>query len=145
MLHHMKLFDGRWLSLTLGWKTADAPHGGVQTTATDVVTQLVKKFPDFYGSWRFITVFTRVCHYSLCLARCIQSTGRSWHTLLIPWTNFCVIAFYLHFRDAVLSWQLPWTRLLQYHYAVWVQTIIALWFIICLTNKKCFDLGGDCV
>jgi hypothetical protein len=30
-----------------------------------IVTQLVKKFPDFYGTRRFITMFTRVCHWSL--------------------------------------------------------------------------------
>jgi len=29
------------------------------------VTQLVKKFPTFYGSQRFITVFTRACHWTL--------------------------------------------------------------------------------
>jgi len=30
-----------------------------------VVTQLVKKFPTFYGTWRFIIVFTRFHHWSL--------------------------------------------------------------------------------
>jgi hypothetical protein len=39
-----------------------------------VVTQLVKKFPAFYGTRRFITVFTRARHWSLSWARCIQST-----------------------------------------------------------------------
>jgi hypothetical protein len=29
------------------------------------VTQLVKKFPAFYGTRRFITVFTRSSHWSL--------------------------------------------------------------------------------
>jgi sulfur relay (sulfurtransferase) DsrC/TusE family protein len=29
------------------------------------VTQLVKKFPTFYGSQRFITMFTKACHWSL--------------------------------------------------------------------------------
>jgi len=29
------------------------------------VTQLVKKFPAFYGPLRFITVFTRTCHWPL--------------------------------------------------------------------------------
>ena len=27
--------------------------------------QLVKKFPAFYGTWRFITTFTNACHLSL--------------------------------------------------------------------------------
>jgi hypothetical protein len=39
-----------------------------------IVTQLVKKFPAFYGTWRFITVFTRARHWSLSWARWIQST-----------------------------------------------------------------------
>jgi len=30
-----------------------------------IVIQLVKKFPTFYGNQRFITLFTRVCHWSL--------------------------------------------------------------------------------
>jgi hypothetical protein len=38
------------------------------------VTQLVKKFPTFYGMKRFITVFTRAHHWSLFWARWIQST-----------------------------------------------------------------------
>jgi hypothetical protein len=29
------------------------------------VPQLVKKFPAFYGTQRFITVFTTTCHWSL--------------------------------------------------------------------------------
>jgi len=39
-----------------------------------IVTQLVKKFPALYGTWRFITMFTRAHHWSLSWARCIQST-----------------------------------------------------------------------
>ena len=36
-------------------------------------SQLVKKFPTYYGTWRFITVFTSACHLSLSSARSIQS------------------------------------------------------------------------
>jgi len=35
------------------------------------VTQLVKKFPAFYRGRRFITLFTKACHWSLSWARCI--------------------------------------------------------------------------
>jgi hypothetical protein len=35
--------------------------------------QLVKKFPIFYGTCRFITAFARACHLSLSWARLIQS------------------------------------------------------------------------
>jgi len=38
------------------------------------VTQLVKKFSTFYGTWWFITMFTRACCWSLSWVRCIQST-----------------------------------------------------------------------
>jgi len=39
-----------------------------------VTPQIVKKFTTFYGTRRFITLFTRACHWSLSWARCIQST-----------------------------------------------------------------------
>jgi len=39
-----------------------------------IVTQLVKKFLAFYGTWRCITLFTRVCHWSLSWATWIHST-----------------------------------------------------------------------
>jgi hypothetical protein len=40
------------------------------------VTQLVKKFPIFYGTRRFITTFTRAGHRSLSRLKCIQSRAR---------------------------------------------------------------------
>jgi len=39
-----------------------------------IVTQLIKKFPTFYGTHKFITLFTRACLWSLSWARWIQST-----------------------------------------------------------------------
>jgi hypothetical protein len=36
-------------------------------------SQLVKKFPAFYGTWRFNTALTSACHFSLSWARSIQS------------------------------------------------------------------------
>jgi hypothetical protein len=41
---------------------------------TLIVTQLVKKFSAFYGTRKFITVFTRARHWSLSSVRQIQST-----------------------------------------------------------------------
>jgi hypothetical protein len=38
-----------------------------------IVSQLVKKFPTFYGIRRFITAFTRARHLSLFSASSIQS------------------------------------------------------------------------
>jgi hypothetical protein len=40
-----------------------------------IIAQLIKKFSSFYGSRRFITVFTRDRHWILTLARWIQSTS----------------------------------------------------------------------
>jgi hypothetical protein len=37
------------------------------------VVQLLKDFPTFYGTWRFITVFTRALHWSLSWTISIQS------------------------------------------------------------------------
>jgi hypothetical protein len=39
-----------------------------------IVAQLVKKFPVFYGTQRFITQFTWDCHWTLTWNRRIQST-----------------------------------------------------------------------
>jgi len=39
-----------------------------------IVTKLIKKYPAFYGTRRYITVFTRARHWSLSWTRRIQST-----------------------------------------------------------------------
>ena len=49
-------------------------------------SQLVKKFPAFYATWRFITAFTSAHHLSLSWARSVQSMpphSTSWRTILI--------------------------------------------------------------
>ena len=55
--------------------------------------QLVKKFPTFYGTRRFITALTRVRHLSLSWANPIQSTyphPTSWRSILILSTLLCL-------------------------------------------------------
>ena len=52
--------------------------------------QLVEKFPAFYGTRRFITALTSVCHLSLSCASPIQSTyphPTSWRSILILSTH----------------------------------------------------------
>jgi len=56
------------------------------------VTQLVKKFPTFYETWRFITTFTRACYQSISWARSNQSTCS--HPIS-PW-SILILFFYLH-------------------------------------------------
>jgi hypothetical protein len=58
-----------------------------------IVTQLVKKFPTFYGTQRFITEFTRACHWSLSQVRWIQSTPShpvSLRSILILSSHLCL-------------------------------------------------------
>ena len=55
--------------------------------------QLVKKFPAFYGTRRFITALTSVRHLSLSWASPIQSTyphPTSWRSILILSTHLCL-------------------------------------------------------
>ena len=52
--------------------------------------QLVKKFPAFYGTRRFITTLTSICHLSLSWVSPIQSTyphPTSWRSILILSTH----------------------------------------------------------
>ena len=53
-------------------------------------SQVVKKFPAFYGTWRFITTFTSAQHLPLSWARSIQSIPphpTSWRLILILFSH----------------------------------------------------------
>jgi hypothetical protein len=50
-------------------------HGAECFFLRSQVTQLVKKFPAFYGTWRFITLFTTARNRFLSWARWIHSTS----------------------------------------------------------------------
>jgi len=55
--------------------------------------QLVKKFPAFYGTWKFITTFTSARHLSLSWASLIQSIpphSTSWRPILILSPHLCL-------------------------------------------------------
>jgi hypothetical protein len=64
------------------------------------VTQLVKTFPAFYGTRSFITVFTRVRHWSLFWARWIQSTPP--HTIYLK--SILILSFYLRLIFRIVSY-----------------------------------------
>ena len=51
----------------------------------------VKKFPTFYGTWRFITTFTSACHLSLSSATSIQSLPS--HPT--PWRSLFILSSHL--------------------------------------------------
>jgi len=58
-----------------------------------VDTHLVKKFPSFYGTRRFITVFTWARHWSVSWAKFIQPTSSysfSLRSILILSTHLCL-------------------------------------------------------
>jgi hypothetical protein len=55
--------------------------------------QLVKKLPTFYGTRKFITVFTSTRHLSQSWASSIQSTfphPTSWRSILILFSHLCL-------------------------------------------------------
>jgi len=64
-------------------------------------SQLVKKFPIFYGTRRFITAFT--CHLSLSWARSIQSKP----TYRTSWRSILILFYYL--RLGLPSGLFPWS------------------------------------
>ena len=56
-------------------------------------SQLVKKFPAFYGTRKFITVLTRSRHLSLSWARSIHSMpshSTSWRSILTLFSHLCL-------------------------------------------------------
>ena len=65
-------------------------------------SQLLKKFPAFYGTRRFITAFTKARHLSLSWARSIQYIPQhptSWRSILI---------LFSHLRLGLTSGLFPW-------------------------------------
>jgi hypothetical protein len=56
------------------WNTISTIRGTFRSLAESFRTQnLLKKFPAFYGPWRFIAMFTTAAHWSLSSVRRIQS------------------------------------------------------------------------
>src|SRR5215470_9658254 len=65
------------------------------------VSQLVKKFPPFYGTRRFITAFTRARHLSLSSASSIQSMHPP------PTSRRSILILSSHLRLGLPSGRLP--------------------------------------
>ena len=82
--------------------------------------QLVKKFPAFYGTRRFLTALRSARHLSLSWASPIQSsypTPTSWRSILIKWLNTRHWKTYLMFR-------LYWLR--RYSYGILFKFTISI-------------------
>ena len=68
------------------WHDTHSLHATESFLRSQPVLQLVKKFPAFYGTRRFITAFTSASHLSLSWASSIQSIPphpTSWRSILI--------------------------------------------------------------
>jgi hypothetical protein len=70
------------------------PGGSMQHTSfwETKTAQLVRKFPAFYGTQRFINVFTTVCHNILSWVRQIQYTSPNY----IYVTSVLILLSHLH-------------------------------------------------
>jgi hypothetical protein len=67
------------------------------------VSQLVKKFPAFYGTRRFITAFTRARHLSLSWAGRLASKKKSWiGTIYFFFPSLTYVPTYCRFRELLL-------------------------------------------
>jgi hypothetical protein len=76
-----------------------------QRPSSEAVTQLIKIYPTFYGTRRFITVLTRARHWSLSSARCVQSTPShptSLTSILLLSSHLC-----MHFSSLPCALQAP--------------------------------------
>ena len=74
--------------------------------------QLVRKFPAFYETWRFITAFTSACHLSLSWASSFQSIPQHptcWRSILILSSHLCLVSPRVSFLQ--VSPPKPHTRL----------------------------------
>jgi hypothetical protein len=89
------------------------------------IVQLVKNFPAFYGTRKFITVFTRTLHWSLSWARSIQS--------ILLWVSyiFTIFAFHFYYFCAYSIWWWPfYGRNIQMR--LWIKDIKGFMYV-CVT------------
>jgi len=103
-----------------------------------VVTHKVKKFPAFYGTRRFITVFTRSPHWSLFWAQSVQSTTS--HSISLRF----VLILSSNLRLVSSFWSLPFRFSAQnfirishvFIRATWPAHLILLDLIIQIRDSK---------
>jgi hypothetical protein len=57
----------------------------------NIITQLVKKFPAFYGTLRFITMFIRQCCYQILRPHTYKSEHIRAGWEMIIWPQFCAL------------------------------------------------------
>jgi hypothetical protein len=95
-----------------------------QSPSWEVESHSVKKLPTFYGTWKFIIVFTRACHRSLIWARCIQST---------PSHPICLRFILISSSYPCLGLQSGWSHLIRFSN----HNIVCISHIFCACYMPC--------
>jgi len=98
------------------------------------VSQLVKTFPDFCGTQRFISVFARACHLSLSWTRSIWSTAFhhfSWILIFLLFSHL-----YLGLENSLFPSGFPTNTLYVFLFSFISPTCCAL-LILCHLYKSC--------
>ena len=88
--------------------------------------QLVKKFPTFYGKWRFITTFTSASHLSLCPVYAPPSHFLNIHLIIIFPSKYGSSKWTLSFR---FSHQIPVCTSLLLHMCYIPRPSHSSWFV----------------
>ena len=96
ILHHAVIFwreKRLWEMNTIRIKLLHLLHWGKSFLGKLTGSQLVKKFPAFYGTRKFITAFTCARHLSLSSTSSIQSMlshPTSWRSILLLSSHLCL-------------------------------------------------------
>jgi hypothetical protein len=116
------------------------------------VTQLVKKFPAFYGTWRFITVFTTARHWSLSWDKCVHPI--SLRSILIlsshPYDTETKILYALNIliftkapasrfgcKEAVSNFSLAFLNCMSYYYPLSCRPLVCFQSPLEVHIRKC--------
>jgi hypothetical protein len=107
-----------------------------------ILAQLIKKFPAFYGTLKFITLFTRARHWSLLWSSWIQSTPShpvsllSFHYLRVNVNNNSRLTFASEYKSkqhsncrlhGMMNWLCPSS---SFHCKAWGKLWVTQWVYI---------------
>jgi hypothetical protein len=105
--------------------------------------ELLKKFPTFYGTWRFITVFTRARHWSLSWDKWIQFTRLHPISLryILMLSFYLRLFFFIFFLSFWLFHQIPIRYILLGPQCVLhaLSSSLTWSFLLYLAKSKCYE------
>jgi hypothetical protein len=87
-----------------------------------IITQLVNKFPAFYGTRKFTSVFTQPCHWTLSCAICIQATVSLFLRLILA---LCPLF------SAKISYKIFYALLISHAFFIFHASHPFLWVLHC--------------